>query len=64
MQVSDDTNTGSERASTDSTVRSRLLVFVPVIDALRKKQNKPKHTSRHWLPGRKANITCLKPKQS
>lgn len=38
MQVSDNTNTGPEWASTDSTVRLRLLVLILVIAALRKKK--------------------------
>lgn len=53
MQISDNTNAGSEWASTDSTGRLRLLVMIWAIAAWRRKQN-----SRDWLPGRKANITC------
>lgn len=47
MQVSDNTNTGPEWASTDSTVRLRLLVLMLVIAALRKKKKEQqKLTSR------------------
>lgn len=44
MQVSDNTNTGPEWASTDSTVRLRLLVLILVIAALRKKKKRTAET--------------------